>query len=201
MGSVFPTLKAIDLQHWATALEIQNTGSASPPTQGRWKIQDKIRKFHFSMKCNSTAIRGGEAGKWEDHTWIENTENPILPSWRRFCLPLNSGFGTGKTANKPVWTNLPCRKLGFLWNESCGRKKSSNWTMHLGETTRWSFRCTWSTGWQHLRAIFVPYPQSPIWCWCFPAVPPDSVTSQCKLRKSSLKYLKTVQHHTWKQTV
>lgn len=95
MGSVFPTLKAIDLQHWATALEIQNTGSASPPTQGRWKIQDKIRKFHFSMKCNSTAIRGGEAGKWEDHTWIENTENPILPSWRRFCLPLNSGFGLG----------------------------------------------------------------------------------------------------------
>lgn len=48
--------------------EIQNTGSASPPTQGRWKIQDKIRKFHFSVKCNSTAIRGGEAGKSEDHT-------------------------------------------------------------------------------------------------------------------------------------
>lgn len=59
--------------------EIQNTGSVSPPTQGRWKIQDKIRKFHFSVKSNSTAIRGREAGKWEDHTWIEKTENPIFP--------------------------------------------------------------------------------------------------------------------------
>lgn len=153
--------------------EIQNTGSASPPTQGRWKIQDKIRKFHFSMKCNSTAIRGGEAGKSEDHTWIENTENPILPSWRRFCLLLNPGFGLGWERQQTNQSEqmFPRRTRGFS-----GMKVLEGRAVVTGQCTlvrqpgdhsdalkhsQPEILSTWSTSWQHLRAIFVPYPQSP----------------------------------------
>lgn len=216
MGSVFHCSKqqiCNSGQQWLLGCrEIQSTGPASTPTQGRWQIQDKIRKFHFSMKCNSTAIRGGEAGKWEDHTWIENTENPILPSWRRFCLPLNPGFRLGlERANKPVWTMFPCRNLGFSGvkvlegraavSGQCTLVRQPGDDSDAPKHSQPEILSTGSPGWQHLRAVLVPCPQLPIWCWCFPAAPSDSVTSQCKLRKSSLKYLKTVQHHTWKQTV
>lgn len=119
--------------------------------------------------------------------------------------------GTGKTANKAVWTMFPCRNLGMSAMKvlegraavtgQCTLVRQPGDDSDAPKHSQPEILSIQSPGWQHLRAILVPYPQLPIWCWCFPAAPSDSVTSQCKLRKSSLKYLKAVQHHTWKQTV
>lgn len=72
MDSVFPMLKAIDLQHWATTVD----GMQGDPEHwfcqsthaGEMKNPRQDKEIPLLHKCNSTATRGGEAGKSEDHT-------------------------------------------------------------------------------------------------------------------------------------
>lgn len=157
------------------------------------------------MKCNSTTIqRWGSREIRGPHMNRKYRKPDLALTWRRFCLPLNPGsrLGLERQQTNQSEQMFPWRKLGFNGmkvlegRESVtGQCTSVRQPDHSGapKHSQPVILSTRNTSWQHLGAIFVPYPQSPIWCWCFPAAPSDDITSQCKLRKSSLKYLKTVQ--------
>lgn len=118
---LFPVLRVIHLQYWGTRLvamqgDLEHWFCESTHA-GEMKNQNKIREFHFSVKCNRTAIKGGEGGEMRgphmNTKYRKINRVPVLFSWKRFCLPLNLRAGIRETADKPVWTNTT-QKLWFI---------------------------------------------------------------------------------------